>query len=72
MTKVTEENITGNLENWYVVKYPKGSVLIGHIYNDSKGRFVDGTEVQTSKILKVKDGLVYTRNSIYKLGKERG
>lgn len=72
MTKATEENITGNLENWYVVNYPKGSVFMGCIYNDSKGRFVDGTEIYTSKVLKVKDGLAYTRNSIYKLGKEKG
>lgn len=43
--------------------------LRGRIYNDQKGRFLDGEMVITSEIKHIdfEQGLVHTNNSIYKL-----
>lgn len=46
-------------------------LAFGHIYNDKRGRFPDGTEVKTSlvKEIVVKEDTTYivTRNSVYKV-----
>ena len=44
---------------------------VGEIYSDTRGRFPDGTLVTTSKVLKVEGGLLYTKNSIYKLEEQK-
>lgn len=55
------------LENWFLT--PSGGRLVGEIYNDVRGRFPDGTEVITSKIVGYKDGVVITKSgSEYVLG----
>lgn len=61
---------TAELRDYY--SYPAGnsSVYVGRIYNDSKGRFVDGQIVRTSLVEKVDGDLVYTMNSVYKLVNE--
>lgn len=43
--------------------------LRGRIYNDKKNRFMDGEMVITTEILSIDftEGLVHTKNSIYKL-----
>jgi hypothetical protein len=53
------------LENWYII----GRSLIGQVYNDE--RFADGTEIQTSRIIKLDSeaGIAQTRNTTYELGK---
>lgn len=61
--------ITNYLKNWRIEKV-RGSVIIsGEIYNDIKKRFVDGTKIHTSKILKADfvNGIVETLNSVYHL-----
>lgn len=57
------EEVTGTLKNWKRV----GQVIYGDIYGDTKGRFVDGTNVRTSRIEEIVGNTVYTANSIYEL-----
>lgn len=45
----------------------EGNVIWGYIYGDSKGRFVDDTFIHTSRIVNIKDDILETRNSVYKL-----
>lgn len=44
---------------------------LGYIYNDSQGRFADGGEIITTKVLNfdtyIKDGFIETKNSIYNI-----
>ena len=67
------EEITGRLEQWSGIG-SAGSVLYGQIYNDSKGRFDDGTFVRTSFLsenYELGEGLVVkTKNSAYLLGRQ--
>lgn len=57
------------LENW-VLFYGK---INGDIYDDTKNRFVDGTNVTTSTInnceIIAEGQIIETRNSVYLLGK---
>ena len=59
------------LEQWTTI----GKCLWGTVYEDSKGRFADGTEVQTSTIVShsindVEEGIVIdTLHTSYLLGK---
>ena len=57
------------LKNWQLQRMGDAVVAWGEIYNDVKGRFKDGTFIQTSRIV-VADferGLIQTKNSVYKL-----
>lgn len=64
---------TARLENWVVID----GVLLGDIYDDSEGRFPDGSPVRTSCILPMSmqehtaaEGYnIATRNTVYLLGK---
>lgn len=60
LMKMTDARI----ENWVRV----GDVICGEIYEDSKGRFVDGHLIVTSRIVSVKDDIAETVNTVYKLG----
>lgn len=68
---MTEDTITGRLENWHWDMYFK--IIWGNIYDDINKRFVDGTWIHTSDIegqKECKEGdIVKTRNSSYLLGK---
>lgn len=58
------------LKNWEIQKYWDGSMVIrGDIYNDSRGRFKDGTPIRTSKLKYVdfEKLLAKTKNSLYNL-----
>lgn len=57
--------VTGTLENW--THYFNGTIL-GEIHGDTKGRFIDGHLVKTSTVIKTEGSIIYTRNSVYKLG----
>ena len=57
--------IHGTLENW---SYYFGETILGFIHGDTKLRFPDGSLVSTSKVIKRHGDIVYTRNSVYKLG----
>lgn len=68
--------VTGRLEDWTHDK--EGfNVIWGHVYEDVRGRFRDGTWIHTSvlrhpKIAVHKEGdIVRTLNSTYLLGKPR-
>lgn len=52
------------LENWVRV----GDVIYADIYEDSKGRFVDGEGIVTSRIVSIDNDTVQTKNTLYKLG----
>ena len=61
---------TNYLKNWYITqRSDKRVVIVGDIYNDIKGRFADGTQKQTSRVLKAYfvNGVVETKNSVYHL-----
>ena len=59
--------ITAELADAQIVRYRGFTVAIGNCYNDSKGRFPDGTKIRTSYILDIRDDLIITRNSIYRI-----
>ena len=66
---------TGRLENWQYSK--TNNIIYGEIYDDVRGRWVDGTPIHTSNIpngrrgVDFKEGeIIYTLNSTYLLGKE--
>ena len=40
---------------------------VGQIFDDSKGRFADGTTVTTSKVVSLEGDLLKTLNTVYKL-----
>lgn len=71
-----DPRITGTLENW---RYSTlDNIVWGNIDYDVKGRFPDGTYIHTSYLPKYENwepfdckqgDLIYTRNSIYRLGK---
>jgi hypothetical protein len=66
---VTPSEITGTLENWRYYHSDDVKVVYGKIYGDTKDRLSDGTLIHTSYIIKQEGDIVYTRNSVYKLGK---
>lgn len=43
--------------------------LTGHIYNDSRGKFIDGQEVVTSRLIRInfENMIAETENTAYKL-----
>lgn len=53
------------LRNWREL----GNAYYGEIWNDSKGRFPNGHTVKTSKVVKVEDNILHTRNTRYLLVK---
>ena len=60
------------LKNYSVINTSHGNlVALGDIYDDEKGRFVDGAYIRTSSIVEQyeEDGKKYikTRNSTYEL-----
>lgn len=61
--------ITNYIKNWKIEKVGNSVVIFGEIYNDIKKRFPDGTEIHTSKVLKIDfiNGIVETLNSVYHL-----
>lgn len=68
MEKDIQTSIDGTLENWEEMH--NGS-FAGHVYGDTKGRFMDGTYIYTSTVLQWEGGVITTRNSTYKLGEAR-
>ncbi len=44
-----------------------GNNINGDIYGDRKGRFADGTNVTTSRVVEVDGDIVVTRNSVYRV-----
>jgi hypothetical protein len=56
------------LHNYKILPaYGGGLVASGNVYKDSKGRFYDGELIRTSLVKDVKDGILITRNTRYKL-----
>lgn len=60
------ENYDAILRNWSYHPIYTGSI-IGDIFDDSTGRFVDGQTVITSTVQSHIEDIVKTRNSVYKL-----
>ena len=59
------EEYTAVLKNWSLIN----EILTGDIYHDKRGRFADGDSVRTSSVMggPNNQGIVVTRNSVYKL-----
>lgn len=60
---------TATLKDWTVEKVNNSLMFFGKCYGDIKGRFPDGLPIHTSAVVSVDmtEGLVITRNSVYKL-----
>lgn len=72
-----QQQVTGRLEGWSIIlMYEDMYYLVGHVYDDIKGRFVDGALIHTSIITEgrhphaqLKEGdVVHTTYSSYLLG----
>ena len=63
---------SGIIKNWQIHNYNADTqVLTGTIVADFKDRWEPGMHMRSSKIDRIEDNVVYTRNSIYLLeGKE--
>lgn len=61
------------IKNWNIGRVCEGLnrrvVIVGEIFNDTKGRFEDGSFIQTSyvKYVDFEKKVAHTRNSIYNL-----
>lgn len=58
------------VKDWRLVRTFSGAVQMhGTIYNDTKGRFLDGARIGTSKVLRVdfESGVLVTKNTTYNL-----
>lgn len=70
---VDDDEITGRLEGWFYV--PTQYRMCGYLYEDIRGRFLDGTFIYTSYVeltaaVEAKEGdVLRTTFSRYKLGK---
>ncbi len=68
------KKVTGRLEGWHIDNiFP--TIIWGHVFEDSKDRFRDGTRIHTSHIKTppeqwVEGAIVETLNSTYLLGKK--
>jgi len=68
-------NVDGVLHNW--VWDDIHGVYWGHVFNDRKGRFREGTWIHTSHVRegyrnKKRGGChIYTLNSVYRLGRKK-
>ena len=64
------ENWSIGIDNPYQAPELQKKRLFGDIYDDEKGRFLDGSPVSTSPIqeLNLKEGYAMTRNTKYILG----
>ncbi|AGS81131.1 hypothetical protein [Caulobacter phage Cr30] len=59
------------LRDWAEVNWGDSKVLIGKIFEDSKGRFLDGMEVRTSSLKSIVDNIATTKNTRYLLENPR-
>ena len=67
---------TGRIENWRLHTIGKHTVVLGTVFEDTKGRWPDGFYIRTSSITKVQGGYkegstVTTMNSTYLLGRKK-
>ena len=60
---------TNLLKDWNIERWGNDVIITGKVYNDIKGRFNDGVEIHTSRVLKADfvNGVVETKNSVYHL-----
>ena len=72
--KSKSKEVTARIENWYVVLEGFVCYLKGYMHEDSRSKFPDGKQVETSGLLGgyqsiVEGEIVFTQNSSYLLGK---
>jgi len=66
--------ITGTLNNWFLIGYSDKAYWIeGEVSGDTKGRFKEDAYIHTSAVIKIdkEQWLAYTLYSIYELGLPR-
>jgi len=68
--------VTGRIENWEFEQTIGGGMVWGNIYDDVRGRFVDGLYIHTSTVVSpvtdiVEGNIIITKNSRYLLGKAK-
>ena len=60
--------VTADLRNVSFIDFGRGAlVAYGEVFGDTKKRFQDGAGIRTSKIIDMKDDLIITRNSVYRV-----
>lgn len=72
---VSEEQKKMVLDEWGM-DCKEYMIMLGYVFDDSKGRFFDGQDIRTSLLDDKKcdireGGIIITKNSVYKLGKPR-
>jgi len=61
-------DVTAELHNVKFVNLSADAKIAwGNVIGDSKRRFVDGTRIHTSLILKIEGDLIHTLNSVYRI-----
>jgi hypothetical protein len=61
-------DITADLKGWTFHDLPNGKqIVMGRIYNDTRQRWGDGTQIQTSIITKREGDIITTLNSVYRM-----
>lgn len=66
--------ITAVLRNWAKHHFQGFDYIAGEVYDDTKGRFPDGSCIRTSYLTKIRDEgdhyIFVTKNSVYRANKE--
>lgn len=76
LEELEDQSIDGTLEGAFKIKHGDTYSYAGRVYGDKKGRFPDGSLIQTSPVLsETKRGsylYVVTKNSRYKVYLQKG
>ena len=60
-------NIIGRLLNARRVPVSGGYIVVGDVYEDTRGRFNDGDTISTSVVVQEDGPIILTANSIYEV-----
>ncbi|MDQ2066723.1 hypothetical protein Q9295_10070 [Xinfangfangia sp. CPCC 101601] len=66
---MSDPEIHGTIKDAIITDW---GIAVGYIHGDTKGRFIDGTLISTSRILKQEGDIIHTRNSVYRVERKQG
>ncbi|MGV1754750.1 hypothetical protein [Agrobacterium sp. CG674] len=67
MSEAQSVVVTAVIKNARFFDIGQKQVVMGQIYDDARGRFPDGHQINTSEVLDVKGDIVTTKNSTYRI-----
>lgn len=59
--------VDGLIKQAIVMNWGKDRMVVGEMFHDAKGRFLDGKTIHTSAIKKIEGNIVHTLNSVYRV-----